>query len=235
MIKTIFASNIYKFKFNNHDQILKILNEYFSENTYTNGLQKFSITESEIIQHYGYVIEEVIGTLDNLNIIEGPWLVVYDKGDSMGSHSHRAFEYTMMHYISLDENHPQTIVEDILDNREYNPNCKEGDILIIPGYLNHKVNEITEDFSKKRVVGVINFNSKNFVPRNDIKVNAYVQSRSEYETGVKNILEDYVYPGDENLIPTPIPDGMCKPGDDCYSDRANSSNQRQVSKTRINN
>lgn len=30
---------------------------------------------------------------------------------------------------------------------------------------------------------------------------------------VKNILEDYVFPGEESLIDLPIPDGMCK---DCY-------------------
>lgn len=198
---TIFGSNFYKFSFTNHQIVKDKINLCFDDNNYDNGLQKFSLEKEEVLNYYGYIIEEILGSLDNLSHVEGPWLTVYSSGDKMESHSHKNFEYTMMHYISLEENHSQTILEDINSEREYNPNCTEGDIIIIPGYINHKVDEVSINI-KKRIVGVLNFNSINFIPPKNI--NNFISAE------VKNILEDYVYPGDDNLIPTPIPEGMCK-------------------------
>lgn len=199
---TIFCSKFYKFEFANHDTVVNKLDLSFVDDNYINGLQKFSLSQKEVLNYYGYIIEKIIGSLNNLSYIEGPWLTVYSSGDKMESHSHRNFEYTMMHYISLDKTHPQTIIEDVNSGREYYPNCVEGDIIVIPGYLNHRVDMVNID-NKKRVVGVLNFNSINFVPIKQL-------NRSSSNTEVKNILEDYIYPGDDNLIFTPIPDGMCK-------------------------
>jgi cupin superfamily acireductone dioxygenase involved in methionine salvage len=201
MDQTVFSSIGHKFNFKYHKIVKNILNLTFNDDQYIDSLQKFSLSHDQIFEYYGYIIEKIIGSVNNLSHLEGPWLTVYSKGDKMESHCHKNFEYTLMHYISLDASHSQTILEDTTTGKEYDFNCVEGDIIIIPGHVNHRVDENTN--IKKRIVGVFNFNSENFVAPKEVK-------NFEIKTPVKNILENYIYPGDENLLPIPIPEGMCK-------------------------
>lgn len=198
----------YKEKFTNHDRVVELLknNDFFNEN-FTNCLERFSLSKDQVIEIYGDFIKTIIGSLDELDVIEGPWLTVYSKGDFMESHNHRSFEYTLMHYISLKNDHKQTIIQDLNSELEYNPNCVEGDIIAIPGYLNHKVDIHNSD--EQRIVGVINISSTSFIKPEE----NYEWSVNSDSKPVKNILEDYVFPGEENLIKVPVPDGMCK---ECY-------------------
>jgi len=156
----IFTTEIVKDHFDNHEKVVGLLsNRNIFNEKFESGLERFSLTKEQVLEIYGSFIEENICSLDDVESIEGPWLTVYEEGDKMESHSHRQFEYTMMHYIQLHDDHNQTLLEDP-HGKVYTPDCVEGDIICIPGYVNHKVE--THTSKTQRVVGVININTKNF-------------------------------------------------------------------------
>lgn len=209
----IFTTEIVKDRFDNHEKVVGLLSDrnIFNEK-FESGLERFSLTKEQVLEVYGSFIEENICSLDDVESIEGPWLTVYEEGDQMESHNHSQFEYTMMHYIQLHEDHNQTLLEDP-HGKVYTPDCVEGDIICIPGYVNHKVE--THTSKTQRVVGVININTKNFKKPKEATP-AWAQTSQNTPTYTdengdpKNILEGYEFPGVENLTMVPVPDGMCK-------------------------
>jgi len=75
------------------------------------------------------------------------WINRYDKKNYQASHVH-PFDFSFIIYYKIDKSHtvfnsPVKSLLECLDSkiftRDYEPNCKEGDIIIFPSYLEHWV------------------------------------------------------------------------------------------------
>jgi hypothetical protein len=77
------------------------------------------------------------------------WLNIYNNQDFQGSHTHPS-DYCFILYYEIEKSHTvfNSPVKDLLEQRlkvknlffrEYEPNCKKGDLLVFPGYLQHWV------------------------------------------------------------------------------------------------
>ena len=75
------------------------------------------------------------------------WLNAYEKNDYQGAHVHPS-DFSFIIYYDVDHSHtvfnsPSKLFIEATDNRNFGkhfePNCKKGDMLIFPSYLEHWV------------------------------------------------------------------------------------------------
>jgi len=75
------------------------------------------------------------------------WMNIYDKNDFQGTHVHPS-DYCFILYYDVKKSFTvfNSPVKDLLEfkdttvfQREYEPNCNKGDLLVFPGYMQHWV------------------------------------------------------------------------------------------------
>lgn len=65
------------------------------------------------------------------------WFQEYKKYSYHSWHNH-GMCWALVYYLSLPEDSKGTVFKDFVSAREYDPQCKEGDFLIFPGWITHK-------------------------------------------------------------------------------------------------
>jgi len=93
--------------------------------------------------------------------IHNGWYQQYNKGEYHGWHTHAGCNFTNIYFLEMPEKEMVTEVLD-MNNNPIEIKAKEGQILILPGFLHHrsKVN----NFNSRKTI--ISFNSS-FVNLND--------------------------------------------------------------------
>ena len=84
------------------------------------------------------------------------WSVTYDKGDYHIAHNHGSLGYAGILYLRMKKGSPGTTYIQPWNNEKdqsvlYEPEVKEGDIMIVPQFLTHftKPNKL---YFKKRII-----------------------------------------------------------------------------------
>ena len=92
--------------------------------------------------------------VDHTNSI---WYQQYIKLDHHSFHNHTN-QWSGIYYLELDKKSPGTQFKNYVSNRSFSPDVKEGDVLIFPGWLDHRS---PPNLSQKRkTVIAFNFSQK---------------------------------------------------------------------------
>ena len=88
----------------------------------------------------------------NINQIEIKelWFQQYYKMNYHNWHDHILYHWVAIYYVELDDSSPKTMFKNFL-GETFQPDIKEGDIVIFPGFLKHK-SPTNKTNSRKTVV-----------------------------------------------------------------------------------
>jgi hypothetical protein len=151
------------------DKLVHKINWDFMKQYYNSVIQDFSI--------------EFFGESFQFQIDDDPWYTVYGEGQNGPLHDHIDADFSLIHYLKFDPNlhvgttfvNPNRIrvkyhnlyrngftnrlnrsnIGQSLYFEDYTPNVQEGDVLIFPASLEHKIEKSNTD--ELRVVVALNF------------------------------------------------------------------------------
>ena len=160
-IDTIFKIEFFKIQCvdfeNKREQIEKLFEQYPEirlENFYSNrNKSSMSWELQEVFKDEFNLIRTKFNSKINL---KKTWSVTYDKGDYHIAHNHGSLGYAGILYLRMKKGSPGTTYIQPWNNEKdqsvlYEPEVKEGDIMIVPQFLTHftKPNKL---YFKKRII-----------------------------------------------------------------------------------
>ena len=160
-IEPIFKIEFFKIKSlnfeNKRDQIEKLFKQYPEirfNNFYSNrNKSNMSWELQEVFKDEFNLIRTKFNSKINL---KKTWSVTYDKGDYHIAHNHGSLGYAGILYLRMKKGSPGTTYIQPWNNEKdqsvlYEPEVKEGDIMIVPQFLTHftKPNKL---YFKKRII-----------------------------------------------------------------------------------
>ena len=158
VIQNIFPNyiGIKNINLNNFTITTEKFKKSFESNIHTT-LEESNLFSPKDIHYFNVQLTDIFSNLFKLNDIStfvfkvtGIWMNKYEVNDFQGTHVHPS-DYCFILYYDVETSSTvfNSPVKDIIESRDpsptnifnkhYEPNCKKGDLLVFPGYLQHWV------------------------------------------------------------------------------------------------
>lgn len=153
MIIDTFSHKVFKTSSNKTEVLYKLFESKYPGFKDINGSLASPCTHDFTVDDwwklYNLSIEQFIQEMGLSGLVtkHNIWCNIYTNGTGLPKHDHGTIQWIGMHFVKLKQTHPQTVFyeSDSSENKMI-LDVKEGDVLIIPGSLFHKVpaNELND-------------------------------------------------------------------------------------------
>jgi hypothetical protein len=141
------------------EELLKLIDKLPKKKTELVSNSDWEISKEINRDYVGLFLKIIIPYIKEINsfmktkkwMLHNIWFHQYNKNSGYGWHVHEATNFTNVYYLEMPDPDMKTQSFDLLTNKIFDIDVKEGDLLTMPGHIVHRAPIIKTD-SRKTVI-----------------------------------------------------------------------------------